>query len=158
MDENLLRDNMKLVHQVIHDLEFIPQAVTYDDVFQIGMIALWGALKDYEEQDDKDTWSTYGYKRIRNEIIDNLRQYKAKKRQDIFVLDEIMEVEEEVMNNMFIYEMEKLVGKENSDMFIKKHLKKATLQQLADEYGLSVKQVRSRLEKTKQILKENIES
>jgi RNA polymerase sigma factor (sigma-70 family) len=149
--DKAIAENTKLVYKVIHSLEYIPNKVDWEDIEQVGKIALWEALKTYDE--DKYTLSTWCYAIIKSTILDYLRSTQALKRQDIIIEDNVMYAEEEAMGNLMISEIEQIIGKDNTQMLVDQILNELTLQQLSEKYNLSVKQIRTRISKSKDILK-----
>lgn len=79
----LVENNMDLVHKVIRDCVYMPKEQLkneYDDLFQIGSIALWNAAKAYDPE-SAYAFSTLAYTCIKNAIINELS--KAYRRREV---------------------------------------------------------------------------
>ena len=72
----LVENNMPLVHKVIKDCVHMPPGMLrneYDDLFQIGSIALWEAAKAYDPGSGY-AFSTLAYTCIRNSLYKELEK------------------------------------------------------------------------------------
>lgn len=74
--ENIIEENKKLVNFVLN--KKFPSRKYDDDLYQIGLIALWKAAKNFNEGDAK--FSTYAITCIKNSIIMEIQKENAKKR------------------------------------------------------------------------------
>ena len=68
--QQLLNDNMKLVHLVIN--KYYPSFTHDEEIIQMGRIGLWKASKTWDE--NKCKFSTYATNCIRNEICREFRR------------------------------------------------------------------------------------
>ncbi|WP_336786899.1 sigma-70 family RNA polymerase sigma factor [Paenibacillus sp. MMO-177] len=154
--DTAIKNNERLVFQVINDLLFIPQSVDREDLEQIGKIALWKAMESYDESCGYKM-STVCYKAIYTDIVGYLRKSRAKKRQEVIVgeglTDDFME---DLFGSMLIEEIRKLLTDDDFNMFLDKTIGDLTFDQLATKYGLTKMQVRYRFNKAKALLRKNI--
>jgi len=72
--EQLAAEYSNMIHSIIHSLYIYKNQ---DDFYQIGLIALWDASKNFDEQ--KGKFSTYAYSFIKGRILTAL---KSEKRHD----------------------------------------------------------------------------
>lgn len=68
--QQLIEDNMKLVHGVTH--KYFPHLVHDEDIVQCGMIGLCLAADSWDSE--KTAFSTYAYRCIYNEIVRELKR------------------------------------------------------------------------------------
>lgn len=108
MDENtIIKDNLNLIRTVIN--KHYPKYKGDEDIFQIGMIGLWKAIKLFDES--KGTkFSTFAYTAIRNEIGNELR--KSKSTSEI-PPDHIESLDEAICENGSMSMYDKLVAPED---------------------------------------------
>lgn len=69
---NLITDNLKLVHFVIKKMNLY-NSNDYEDYYQVGIIGLINAANTYNEK-LKISFSTYGYVCIKNEILKYIKK------------------------------------------------------------------------------------
>jgi len=84
----LVTDNINLIHSVIHRHNFetsLKYCMDYDDLFQIGSMALLRAAETYNGELAR--FSTYAYKAIRNSLLDECRRYNKEHRKVIISWD-----------------------------------------------------------------------
>lgn len=82
--QSLLEENEGLVWFVLN--KHYPQFIKDDDMYQIGMIALWKAIEAYDFS--KSKFSTYAVKCIRNAIGCELRRLNRKSiKNEVFISD-----------------------------------------------------------------------
>jgi len=152
----MLRENVRLVYQVINDLEYVPESVDTEDLEQIGKIALWKAIQSYDET-SQYALSTCCYRTIYKDIIDYLRKHQAKKRKEVMLTKSYEHgFEDELLDSMIINEIRKHLEELDYNIFIDKVVDGLTFDELTEKYGLSKMQLRYRVQKSKQILKKNI--
>lgn len=151
-----IKENEKLVQQVINDLLFIPNSVEREELEQIGKIALWKGIESY----DKDCGykeSTHCYKAINRDIVDYCRKAMAKKRQAITVKGGMTsDFSDELYGSLLVEEIHKFIATDDLKMFLDKTLGDMTFDQLSEKYGLTKMQVRHKHNKTKLLLQKNI--
>ena len=82
-NENLVTDNLKLVHSVINRL--FPTYRGNEDVVEEGMLGLVKAARAFDD-DATVAFSTFAFCAIRNEIVDYLR--RERRFDDVISLDE----------------------------------------------------------------------
>lgn len=70
--EQLSAKYSNMIHSIIHSLHIYKD---YDDFYQIGLIALWNARQNFDE--NKGTFSTYAYSFIRGRILTHLKKEKC---------------------------------------------------------------------------------
>lgn len=154
--DTAIKDNEKLVFQVINDLLFIPQSVDREDLEQIGKIALWKAMLSYNESCGYKM-STHCYKAIYTDIVGYLRKSRAKKRQEIIVDGGLTEdFAEDLVGSFLIEEIRKVLSDEDFKMFLDKTVGDLTFDQMAEKYGLTKMQVRYRFNKARTTLRKTI--
>ena len=73
--EQLATQYSKMIHSIIHTLHIYKNQ---DEFYQIGLLALWDASKNFNEQ--KGSFSTYAYSYIKGRMLSLLRS--EKKRED----------------------------------------------------------------------------
>ena len=73
--EQLATHYSKMIHSIIHTLHIYKNQ---DEYYQIGLLALWDASKNFDDQ--KGTFSTYAYSYIKGRMLSLLRS--EKKRED----------------------------------------------------------------------------
>ncbi len=94
---NRIENNMNLVHGVIHKyFDGYRKYIDYDDMFQVGCLALVKANKNYNS-DKKNKFETYAYQSIYNEIMKMINKERtgaynaySKKAIDVKSLNEVM--------------------------------------------------------------------
>lgn len=69
--EQVARDYTPLIKSQLKKLHLTKQ---FDDYFQIGLIALWHAYKNYDEK--KGPFPTYAYRTVRGYLLTELRKEK----------------------------------------------------------------------------------
>lgn len=74
-----IEKNIGLIYYTIN--KFFPSRKGDDDIFQVGLIALWKAVEDNEKNKIEDAkFSSYAITRIKNAIIEEIRRENAQKR------------------------------------------------------------------------------
>lgn len=146
--EDLLKEHEKLIHSVISRLDFVPDKVDKQDLYQVGYIALWEALKCYDEAYGFEI-STHCYNRIKAKVIDYLREQQAIKRKEVLKSDYDDSFEQEVNLKMLLYEIEKTLPRDIYNIFVDKYLYKYTINDLMNKYNLTKSQVETRLRQAK---------
>src|SRR3954465_2787225 len=76
--EQLATQYSKMIHSIIHTLHIYKNQ---DEFYQIGLLALWDASKNFNEQ--KASFSTYAYSYIKGRMLSLLRS--EKKHEDLTV-------------------------------------------------------------------------
>ena len=77
--DELVRSHMPLVRKIAwHMRPMLSQSIEFEDVVQIGLIALVEAARTYEDQGH--SFATYASIRIRGDIIDTLRKQATSRR------------------------------------------------------------------------------
>lgn len=72
-------ENKNLINYTIN--KYFPGKKKDDDIYQVGMIALWKAIQHNEKnQNNNANFSTYAVSCIKNEIIKELQKEQAQKR------------------------------------------------------------------------------
>lgn len=153
----ILKANERLVWSAIHDLEYIPEKVAQSDLFQIGMIELWTALRSYEE-DCQWALSTHCYRRIYCRLVDHLRMVNAKKRQEPDIeMDSIVEFEDELIGTFLPDEIRRLLPTQDAEIFIDRYANQMSYIELIEKHGKSERTIRNKLNKAKQTLQEKLD-
>lgn len=74
-----IEKNIGLIYYTIN--KFFPSRKGDDDIFQVGLIALWKAVEDNEKNKTEDVkFSSFAITRIKNAIIEEIRRENAQKR------------------------------------------------------------------------------
>lgn len=151
-----VRENVRLVYQVINDLVYIPDGVDREDLEQIGKIALWQAIEDYDESCGYKM-STCCYKAIYRDIIAYLRRVQRKKRNghlyDSGVEDDFTN---DILNSCILAEVEDALPESSYRVFYDKVIAGMTYDDLVKKYNLSKRKLRSIVDESKQLLRDNI--
>ncbi len=158
MSEVFIKDYEKLVYVVINDLPYVHQNAEYEDLVQVGMTALWKAIEEYNKSHHPCKLSTFCYRAIKNDILNWLEKFNAKKRKNIPIDSQtyISNFEDEVIGNQIIYEMRKYLSQKDLNLFVDRYVTDLSLRQLKEKYNLSEKTISRRLSKSKNILKTNM--
>ena len=72
--ERLSAQYSNMIHSIIHSLHIYKD---HDDFYQIGLIALWNASENFDEE--KGKFSTYAYSFIKGRILTHLKKEKSKR-------------------------------------------------------------------------------
>lgn len=99
--EQKIVDNKKLVYFVIN--KFFPDLNEDEDIIQVGMIGLWKACINYEEQ--RSNFSTYATACILNEIRMELRNRAKEKKKGVMI-----SLDERVVNQEDDHDMTALIN------------------------------------------------
>ncbi|WDV47051.1 sigma-70 family RNA polymerase sigma factor [Clostridiaceae bacterium M8S5] len=150
--------NQKIIYKVIKNLNYIPNNIEFEELEQVGKIALWKAIKSYKENKNYSL-STHCYRIIYSDIIDYLRKENKKIDYTLISLkneDSKYLVDEIVNGDMLILEMSKYISKQNVDILVDKYIYKLTYEEIATKNNVCKKTIYRRIKKSKKILKEKL--
>ena len=154
--DNMIKDNKGIVWQVINDLQYVPESVEEEDLFQIGLISLWGAIESYQE-DNGYALSTHCYKLVYGDIIDYLRREQAQKRNGhIDLPTKVESFEDDVIASLIIDEIDDLLSSNNFDIFNSIYIDNSTIQETSNDLDMSSRTVSRRIRDIKNTLQEQL--
>lgn len=153
----VLEQYEKLIKNQIKSLNIYKN---YDEYYQIGLIALWKAWKNYD--DSKGKFSAYAYVTVRGSILEKLRK-EAQYEERFPILDEQMTgsyLEDFLEKVLFESYLTTLTEKQKT-WVIEAIYNGKTLAQIASEYETTVEAVKSwrkeALKKLRKLLSQNSE-
>lgn len=112
-----IKENQNIIWQVINDLQYIPDYIDVEDLFQIGQISLWKAIMSYDE-DGKYAFSTHCYTNIKGDLLNYLRDEKVEQSKKDKVTEKYEEsFEDKIIDSMLIQEIKKILNDEEFEIF-----------------------------------------
>lgn len=161
MDDNeiLFYNNKAIIYYAINSLKFVPERAEMEDLQQIGSMALWKAIETYDEE-LCCSFFTHCYNVIRCDLINWLEKLQCKKRQDVYIEYDSTysdNFENDVIGDMLTDEIRKHISSVEAEIFLDKHIGKLTNKEIANKYNISLSTVKRKLDRAKDVLKNNLE-
>lgn len=131
-----------------------------DDLVQVGMVALWKSLSNYDDSVGYITITSYCYRMIRFAIIDYCRQQMAQGK--LIELkwnpdyDTSGKNDDAIAECLVRMEIQQYLTPEQFDVFIGKHLHNYTYKELSQMHNKTQRQIKYTLKKAKDILREKL--
>ena len=154
--EQLYNENEKLIHKVC--VEFKNTGIEHEDLFGIACIGFAKALNTFEE--NKSTkFTSYAYTCMKNEIKNYLRdnKFNYELEDDLSFYQKINEIDVDYFENLDVeYILNNIPDKYKC--VIPNLLKQKTLQEIADEIGVTNQCISNKKQKALKILRNKLKS
>lgn len=154
MDE-LIKKYEDMIASIIHKLNYVGSDISYDELMQIGRVAIWKSASKYDPE--RGAMSTFLYTCIQRDMWKYLDKEMKHRHVSLDILSEketacdvFVKIQEEILIDVI---REKFGDK--TDYFIERVLMKNELNDIAERYGVTVKKVQYWSEKIHRYVKED---